>query len=107
MEAPQQLGRLLNQSGLCLRTRGLYSEAREFLELALDSAFRQFGPDHPTVAVRRNNLAGVLYSLGDFRGALREIDLALDIFRRTLPAEHPYILTSEESRSVILRGARS
>ena len=64
---------------------------------------RQFGPDHPSVAVSRSNLAAVLYNLQDYPKALAEIDLALDLFRRKLPAGHPHIRGAEGSRRVILK----
>lgn len=81
---------------------GLYSEARDFCELALESALRQFGPDHPHVAVSRSNLAAILYSLGTYDAALREIDQALEIFRKKLPPGHPYIRKAEGWREDIL-----
>ena len=82
---------------------GEHAEARKQIELALESDLRQFGPDHPSVAVRRGNLAAVLYNLQDYPKALAEIDLALDLFRRKLPAGHPHIRSAEGWRGDILK----
>ncbi|MBM3797209.1 MAG: tetratricopeptide repeat protein [Acidobacteria bacterium] len=65
------VGLLLNQASLYLRLRGLYQEAKEYCELALASALRQFGPDHPNVAISRSNLANILGDLGGTRGRAR------------------------------------
>ena len=87
-----------------VRTHTVTSGAtRKQIELALESDLRQYGPDHPTVAVRRVNLAAVLYSLRDYREALVEIDRALELHRRKLPAGHPHIWGAEEWRETILR----
>jgi len=39
-------------------------------------------------AVRRLNPAVILYSLNDREAALREIEMALEIFRKDLPPGH-------------------
>ncbi len=83
---------------------GEHAEARKQIELALESGLRQLGPDHPNVAIRRGNLAAILYKLGERGAALREIDLALEILRRKLPPGHPDIRRGERWREVILDG---
>ncbi|MCC6539980.1 MAG: tetratricopeptide repeat protein, partial [Bryobacterales bacterium] len=83
---------------------GEHAAAREQIQLALDSDLKQFGPDHPKVAIRHTNLAAILTDgLGDHREALKQIELALAIFRKKLPAQHPYIRTTEGWRATILR----
>ena len=72
---------------------GEHVEARKQIEQALESDLRQFGPDHPNVAVRRS----------EFSKALAEIDLVLEVFRRKLPAGHPHIRGAEEWRGGILK----
>ena len=67
-----------------------------------DVEVRQLGPDHLNVAMSRGNLVAVLYSLQDYPKALAEIDLALDLFRRKLPAGHPHIGIAERWRARIL-----
>ena len=85
---------------------GEHQAAREQIELALASNLRQFGPDHPTIAINRGNLAAILYHLRDFPAALREIDQALAIFRAKLPPVHPDIKSAERFRDVILQAMR-
>jgi len=48
-------------------------------------------PDHPNVAIRVNNLGGVLKALGDLAGAREAFERALRIWETTLPAGHRYI----------------
>jgi len=76
VEAPASLGRMLNEASIYLRVRGLYAEARDFRELALESALRQLGPDHPDVAVYRSNLSSILGDLGEHGEARKQFELA-------------------------------
>jgi hypothetical protein len=50
----------------------------------------------------RTWLAAILYDLQDNEGAQREIDSALEIFRKKLPPGHPRILNAEGWRKTIL-----
>jgi len=52
-----------------------------------------FGPDHPNVAIRVNNLGGVLYDLRDLAGARAAFERAQRIFEKFLPPDHPHIRT--------------
>jgi hypothetical protein len=54
------------------------------------------------VAVTRGNLAAILYSLKEREAALREIEMALEIFRNKLPPGHPNIRNAEGWRETIL-----
>ena len=96
------LGRLLSQASLYLRVRGLYAEARDFIELALESELRQFGPDHPTVAVRRSNLATILGALGEHQQARQQIKLALESELRQFGPDHPTVAVSRNNLAHIL-----
>ncbi len=84
---------------------GEHAEARKQIELALESAVRQLGPDHPKVAVRRATLASILHDLGEHAEARKQIELALEVFRKTLPPGHPDIRNAEAWRETILRDA--
>lgn len=105
-DAPSSLGRMLNQASLYLRVRGRYAEARDFLELAIELALRQFGPDHPKVAVRRSNLAIILSASGEHAEALSEMEQALQIFKAKLPAGHPSIQQGERTHAILEARAR-
>jgi tetratricopeptide (TPR) repeat protein len=100
--APASLGRLLNQAGGYLRVRGLYSEARDFSELALESGLRQFGPNHPNVAVYRSNLAAILSDLGERQQARKQIELALDSDLRQFGPDHPNVAVRRNNLATIL-----
>ncbi|KAF5437924.1 Tetratricopeptide repeat-containing protein, partial [Candidatus Methanophagaceae archaeon] len=56
---------ILNQTGLYLHGRAEFAEAKVLFERALSLAEEAYGPDHPKVAIRVNNLGGVLKALGD------------------------------------------
>ena len=100
-EAPA-LGRLLNEASLYLRVRGLHAAARDFIDLALKSALRQLGPDHPNVAVYRSNLANILGDLGEHGEARKQIELALESALRQFGPDHPAIATRRNNLAHIL-----
>ncbi|HEY0606328.1 MAG TPA: FxSxx-COOH system tetratricopeptide repeat protein, partial [Herpetosiphonaceae bacterium] len=54
------IGRLLNQIGLYFRERAQFSEAKRSFERAVRIGEVSYGSDHPTVAIRVNNLGNVL-----------------------------------------------
>lgn len=101
-DPPASLSRLLSQASLYLRVRGLYTEARDFLELALESALRQFGPGHPHVAVRRSNLANILGDLGEHGEARKQIELALESALRQYGPDHPNVAVRPLNLAAIL-----
>ncbi len=100
--SPASLGRMLNQTGVYLRVRGLYKEARDFQDLALKSDLRQFGPDHPTVAVDRSNLANILGALGEHAEARKQIELALESALRQFGPDHPNVALRRSNLANIL-----
>lgn len=53
---PKATGRLLNESGLYLRTIGQFVAARSALERALKIGEAVYGPDHPNTRIVVNNL---------------------------------------------------
>ena len=70
---------------------GEHEAAREQIELALASDLRQFGPDHPNVAVRRSNLAVILRNLGKHQAAREQIELALASGLSQFGPDHPTV----------------
>ena len=100
--APQSVGRMLSQASLYLRVRGLYVEARDFLELALASALQQFGPDHPDIAVHRSHLSIILSDLGEHQVAYEQIALALASDLRQFGADHPTVAVHRSNLPGIL-----
>jgi tetratricopeptide (TPR) repeat protein len=66
--ASDTTSRLLNQVALYLNTRAQFAEAKALLERALKIAEAAYGPNHPNVAIKINNLGLVLKELGDLAG---------------------------------------
>ena len=70
---------------------GEFAGANAAYERALAIDETTFGPDHPNVAIRVNNLGGVLRAQGDYAGAKAAYERALAIFEKHLPEDHPDI----------------
>jgi hypothetical protein len=64
---------LLNKTSLHLKRLAQFEMAKTYLQKALAIDEKVYGPDHPTVAIRVNNLGGVLKSLGDLQGAKKTL----------------------------------
>ncbi|MEZ4361923.1 MAG: tetratricopeptide repeat protein [Kofleriaceae bacterium] len=74
-----------------LRALGDLPQAKRLLELALASDRKNLGDDHPSVAMCRSNLAGVLKDLGDLPQAKQLLELALASFRKNFGDDHPSV----------------
>jgi tetratricopeptide (TPR) repeat protein len=72
----------------CCRAR-LGRLAPAAYERALGIDERIYGPDHPNVAIRVNNLGTVLRDLGDLAGARAAFERALGIREKVFGREHP------------------
>jgi hypothetical protein len=59
------------------------------LERALEIGEAVLGPDHPDLAIRRNNLGSLLWGLGDLEGARAQYERALAICEAALGPDHP------------------
>ena len=84
-------GRLLNQTGLYLKGRAQFTEAKEMYQRALAIDEAVYVPDHPQVAIYVNNLGGVLEALGDFEGAKKNYERALAIGEAVYVPDHPQV----------------
>jgi hypothetical protein len=71
--------------------------ARKCFERALSIDEAAFGPNHPNVAIRVNNLGSVLKVLGDLKGAKKCCERALKIFREFLGDDHPNTVMVREN----------
>lgn len=80
------LARLRDDIGSFLDDMGLYPSALPFKERALEIDERTLGvgPNHPTVAVRLNNLAKLYYTQGRYEEAMPLYQRALQIYRREI-----------------------
>ena len=70
---------LLDRAGTFLQVQAQLTDAKALLERALAIDEAAYGPDHPIVGTRPNNLATILRELGDLAGArpLQERALAI------------------------------
>jgi len=80
--------RLLNQTGLYLKGRAQFAEAKDMFERTLAIGEAAYGPDHPTVAVGVNNLGSVLQALGNMEGAKKMYERALAIDEAAYSPNH-------------------
>ncbi len=97
------IGRLLNQTGLYLFSRGELMQALQHFQraLAIDEALH--GLNHPDVAVDANNIALVLKDQGDLDGALAHARRALEIGERCHGPGHPKVAIRAKNIALILQ----
>ena len=95
--------RLMNQLGLYLNARGQFAAAEPLYRRALAIDERSFGPDHPNVAIRLNNLAPLLQDtnrLGEAEPLMRR---ALAIDERSFGPDHPNVATDLNNLAQLLQ----
>jgi len=95
---------LQNNLALRLKELGDYASARTLLEEAVNSAERNFGPDHSTTATVYANLGLVLKDLGDYAGARTLLEKAVHSDERNFGLDHPTTAGSYSNLSLALRG---
>jgi tetratricopeptide (TPR) repeat protein len=81
--------RLMGQVALYLKIKALFSEAEPLTRRALAIDEEVFGPDHPDVATRLNNLARLLHDTNRLAEAEPLIRRALAIDEKSFGADHP------------------
>ncbi|MBA1341618.1 MAG: hypothetical protein C5S40_05700 [ANME-2 cluster archaeon] len=101
--ALESTGRLLNESGLFLKSRAQFTEAKKIYERALAIGESAYGPDHPTVAIRVGNLGGVLKDMGDLKGAMENYERALAIDEASYGPDHPAVAIDVGNLGGVLR----
>ena len=88
---PEPTVRLMNQTGLLLSTKALYAEAEPLMRRALAIDEQSFGPDHPNVAIRLNNLAQLLQDTNRLAEAEPLMRRALAIDEQSFGPDHPNV----------------
>ena len=78
---------------MVLKQQGKLDEALKIFYEALAISKRALGDDHPTVAIRLNNIASVLQAQGKLDEALEKNKEALEITKRALGEDHPNVAT--------------
>ncbi|NOR49311.1 MAG: tetratricopeptide repeat protein, partial [Methanosarcinaceae archaeon] len=96
-------GTLLNQTGLYLKGRAQFTEAKEMFKRALAIDEAAYGPDHPDVAIDVNNLGLVLQALGDMDSAKKMNERALAIAEAAYGPDHPQVAIRVNNLGIILK----
>jgi serine/threonine protein kinase/tetratricopeptide (TPR) repeat protein len=85
---PEAQAEIFTVLGRLYRRYGVYDKAQGFLQQALASGQRVFGPEHVSVAQTLNDLGALQSDQGDYESALRTLEQALALRRRLLGNEH-------------------
>jgi tetratricopeptide (TPR) repeat protein len=88
-EQPATLGRTQNEIAEFLQSQGDYGQVMPLRQSALAIAEATLGPDHPSTAIRLNNLALTYCDLGRAADALPLQQRALAITEATRGPDHP------------------
>jgi tetratricopeptide (TPR) repeat protein len=80
---------LQNNLALALQDIGEYEQAREILQKAIILNMKNFGPNHPSTAVRYSNLATVLTNLGEYAKARELLQISIIIDEKNFGQDHP------------------
>jgi tetratricopeptide (TPR) repeat protein len=86
-----------------LQDLGELAGARVQFERALAIGEAVLGPDHPDVAVWRNNLGLVLQDLGDLAGARMQFEGALEAGEAALGRKHPTMVAIRVNLNSVLQ----
>ena len=100
-------GRLLNQAGLYLKDRAAYAAAQAASARALAITEKVFGPNHPKVAIRLNNLAQLLQDTGRLAEAEPLMRRALEIDEHSFGTEHPNVAIRSQQPGRLAPGHQS
>ncbi len=98
-----EAGRLLNQTAFYLKQRARYEEAKPLYQRALIIDEKALGPDHPDVAIVRNNLAELYRAQGRYEEAEPLYLRVMEIDAKTLGPDHPDVATSLNNLAELYR----
>jgi tetratricopeptide (TPR) repeat protein len=99
----EDVSALLNQAGLYEMGRAQLRSAASLMARALAIDEKVYGPDHPNVAIRANNLGQILKAQGDLEGALRYTQRALAIDEKVYGPDHPTVAILANNLGQILK----
>ncbi|MEN8260042.1 MAG: tetratricopeptide repeat protein [Pseudomonadota bacterium] len=97
--------RLMNALGQLLNAKALYSEAELLFRRALAIDEQAYGPEHPTVAIRLDNLAALLQATNrpaEAEPLYRRMAAILLRFQQRTGHEHPNMQTALENYLCLL-----
>ncbi|MCD6040265.1 MAG: hypothetical protein K0S27_1665 [Gammaproteobacteria bacterium] len=89
--------------GRAYREQGNLSKAIVYFKVALESHLRTYGPDHPRVAIRRNDLGMALHNQGDLNGAIEHLKAALESNLRTYEPDHLSVAAGRSNLGLALK----
>jgi tetratricopeptide (TPR) repeat protein len=95
-------GGLYNSLGYHGRMLALLQEAKSDYERALKIDEQMYGPDHPNVAIRANNIGRILHEQGNLTGALEYTRRALKIDEQVYGPDHPNVAIRANNIGLIL-----
>jgi serine/threonine protein kinase/tetratricopeptide (TPR) repeat protein len=93
-QQPEVQARLMDTMGTVYTNLGLFEEAVQLFESALEIREKTLGPDHLDVAMSLNSLGQILTVGGDYARARQLHERALRIQERELSPDHPDVATS-------------
>ncbi len=96
-----EISELLNNTASLLQENGKYKRAKIFLEIALASDEKNYGKDHPTVAVSKSNLALVYQALGDYSRARELLEEALASDEKNFRKDHPAVAVRQSNLALV------
>lgn len=94
--------KLTNES-ISFYQQGLYDRAIVAAKKALEIAELTLDPNHPTVAISLNNLAGMYFAQGQYAQAVPLSERALAIMEATLGPNHPDVAKSMRNLAELYR----
>jgi tetratricopeptide (TPR) repeat protein len=96
----------MNQVGLLLKVKAQFAEAEPLMRRALAIDERSYGPDHPNVAIRLSNLAGLLQAtnrLAEAEPLMRRVVEILLNFTRATGHPHPNLQAAVNNYARLLQ----
>jgi tetratricopeptide (TPR) repeat protein len=100
---PEPTARLMNQLGLFLHAKALYSEAEPLFRRALAIAEQSCGAEHSNVASALNNLATLLRTTNRLAEAEPLLRRALEIEEKNYGHVHPQVAIGLNNLAALLR----
>lgn len=86
----------MNNLAIVYSDLGQYEKARDMLEAVLASDLKNFGPEHPNIAVSQINLGAVFESLGERAKAKGLFGQAYQLRQKILGEQHPATMNAKK-----------
>jgi tetratricopeptide (TPR) repeat protein len=93
----------MNQLGRLFHPKSLHAQAEPLYHRALAITEASLGPDHPTVGINLNNLAGLLQATNRLAEAEPFYRRALAIAEKTFGPDHPRVATGLNNLALLLQ----